>query len=372
MAQARYAFDKAFSLNPEALRSMAANIRTLEEAVSTERRLRQQTRQDAQHEADTARQRATDALLNALSAVRRASSHVSRELEEARRTAAIAENLNESSQDDLERAQAMMSEAEARMREEAQKLLGQSRGSSITAQQENAASSRPRGGNVRARSSPRGPSPRPRVFRSGVDREASGRAPGRQPAAEGGSSPSVDPRISPSRPSEGESRVGPEPGAFRADGEHPLDRSQGRDVSQQPSPSPQVRFGQVSPTPPVQPPPVPEGDAGRNERPHKEETTASPPNMPADQERPPGSMDRARVPATADLEAALNEFLRSTEVLEQASTEGPPQGSSRTTLKGLLLDNLDLSKKQPARAGQALTRSGEYPRLHGFAREVRH
>ena len=142
MVQARNTFAKALALNPEALRSMADSMRTLEEAIRTERQLRQQTRADAEEEADSAKQKATDALLSALSSVRKASNYISRELEEANRIASTAESLKESSLGDLERAEAMRSEAESHMRQEARKLLDQPPGSHTTLLQETAARSR--------------------------------------------------------------------------------------------------------------------------------------------------------------------------------------------------------------------------------------
>ena len=80
MAQARNTFAKAIALNPDSLKSMSTTIRTLEEAIRTEGHLRQLTRQQAEEEADWARQRATDAILSALSAVRKVTNYVSREL----------------------------------------------------------------------------------------------------------------------------------------------------------------------------------------------------------------------------------------------------------------------------------------------------
>ena len=129
MAHARNTLNKAVALNPETLRSMVTNVRTLEEAIRTERHLRQGTCQQAEEEeeeeADWARQRATDAILNALSSVRKASNSVSRELEEAKRTAATAESLRQTSQDDLKRARGIMSEVESLMEQEARSLLNQ-------------------------------------------------------------------------------------------------------------------------------------------------------------------------------------------------------------------------------------------------------
>ena len=125
MAQARNTFAKAMALNPEALRSMADTIRTLEEAISTERHLRRLTRQQAEEESEWAKQRATDAILSALSSVRKASNYVNRELEESARIASTAGSLSEASQDDLKRAQAMLSEAESSVRQEARRLLDQ-------------------------------------------------------------------------------------------------------------------------------------------------------------------------------------------------------------------------------------------------------
>ena len=66
MAKAGNAFAKAVALNPETLSSLAATVRTLEEAIRIERHLRRQTRDDAEEEADRARQRATDAILSSL------------------------------------------------------------------------------------------------------------------------------------------------------------------------------------------------------------------------------------------------------------------------------------------------------------------
>ncbi len=123
MVQARESFSKALALNPSALKTMADNVRSLEEAIKTERYLRQGTRQQAEEEADGARQRATEAILNALSAVRKATSYVNRELEEARRTTSSAQSLKESSQNDLQRARAMMGQSASLMRQEAQRLL---------------------------------------------------------------------------------------------------------------------------------------------------------------------------------------------------------------------------------------------------------
>ena len=125
MAQASQILATAVAINPKILRSMGITVRTLEEAIRTERQLRQVTRQHAEEEAEWARKRATDAILNAISAVTRARSYVSRELEEARRTATIADSLENSSQNDLRRAHAIMSEADSLMRREAGWLLEQ-------------------------------------------------------------------------------------------------------------------------------------------------------------------------------------------------------------------------------------------------------
>ena len=123
MGRARNTFSKALALNPEALKSLASTGRTLEEAIKTQRRLQQLTRQQAEEEVEWARQEATDALLNALNAVRRASNYVSRELEESKRITSTAESLKESSQDELERAERILSDAEALVRREARRLL---------------------------------------------------------------------------------------------------------------------------------------------------------------------------------------------------------------------------------------------------------
>ena len=129
MLQAHNTLAKAVALNPEALSSMVTTVRMLEEAIRTERQLRQHTRQDAEEETERARQKATDTILNALSSVRMATNYVNRELEEAKRIASTAEALKLSSEDDLRRVQAIMGEAETRMREEAQRLLDQPWGS---------------------------------------------------------------------------------------------------------------------------------------------------------------------------------------------------------------------------------------------------
>ena len=63
MAEARYTFSKALALNLDALKDLAAMIRKLEEAIRTEGELRQLTRQQAEEEADWARQRATETIL---------------------------------------------------------------------------------------------------------------------------------------------------------------------------------------------------------------------------------------------------------------------------------------------------------------------
>ncbi len=104
MARGRDSLAKAVSLNPRALRSVANTATALSEAMRTEWHLRQGIRQQAEEEADWAKQRATDAVLDSLAAVRKVSNCVSRELEEARRTAATGESLKESSQNDLRRA----------------------------------------------------------------------------------------------------------------------------------------------------------------------------------------------------------------------------------------------------------------------------
>ena len=125
MARGRDSLAKAVSLNPRALRSVANTATALSEAMRTEWHLRRGIRQQAEEEADWAKQRATDAVLDSLAAVRKVSNCVSRELEEARRTAATGESLKESSQHDLRRANVMTAEAESLMRREAQRLLNQ-------------------------------------------------------------------------------------------------------------------------------------------------------------------------------------------------------------------------------------------------------
>ena len=127
MAQAHYTFTKAMALNPDALKPMADTVRTLQETITTERQLRRLTRQQAEEEADWARQKAGDAILNSLSAIRKASNYVSRELEESKRIAATARSLKESSQSDLKRAQAIMAQADSLMRHEARRLLEEPR-----------------------------------------------------------------------------------------------------------------------------------------------------------------------------------------------------------------------------------------------------
>ena len=122
MAQAHNAFSKAMALNPDALRSMASMVRSLAESLETERKLRHMTRQQAEEEAEWVKHKATDAILSAVSAVRKASNYVSRELDENKRIASTAESLKESSQGDLQRAEAVLSQAETLMREEARRL----------------------------------------------------------------------------------------------------------------------------------------------------------------------------------------------------------------------------------------------------------
>jgi hypothetical protein len=116
---------KAVYLNPTMLKPMSDTLRGLEEAIRTERHLRMGNRQQVEEEAEWARQRATEAVLSALSAVSKVSSYVSRELEEARRAAGAAEALKATAHTELQRAHAMMIEAESLVRREARKLLAQ-------------------------------------------------------------------------------------------------------------------------------------------------------------------------------------------------------------------------------------------------------
>ena len=138
MSQAGRTFAKALALNPGGMRSLASVVKTLDEAIRTERHLRQVTRQQAEEEADWARQRANDAILKAVSAVRNVSNYVHRELDEARRASATAESLRETSQADFKRAQAMMSKTESLVRQEARKLLDQPEGILAEASEETA------------------------------------------------------------------------------------------------------------------------------------------------------------------------------------------------------------------------------------------
>ena len=130
MAQTQESVSRAAAINPSALGSLATTVSNLAEAIRTERHLRHEACQEAEDEADWARQRATEAILAAVSAVRKVTSYVSREFDEARRTAESAEFIRESSQSDLKRAQAILAEAEALMRQEARRLLAHGRPSS--------------------------------------------------------------------------------------------------------------------------------------------------------------------------------------------------------------------------------------------------
>ncbi len=123
MGQARSMFTKVLALNPEDLRAMAASIKSMNEAIRTERQLQRLTRQQVEREAEGARQKAIQSILASPAAVRKASNQSTRELEEARRVAATAQSLKESSNADLMRAEAIKSEAESRMKEEATRLL---------------------------------------------------------------------------------------------------------------------------------------------------------------------------------------------------------------------------------------------------------
>ena len=179
MLQAHNTLAKAVALNPEALSSMVTTVRMLEEAIRTERQLRQHTRQDAEEETERARQKATDTILNALSSVRMATNYVNRELEEAKRIASTAEALKLSSEDDLRRVQAIMGEAETRMREEAQRLLDQPWGSLTVPPQGAAVPPRPAVDQGRYRPPPKEPAPETlrREFDSGeAQREAPSQA----------------------------------------------------------------------------------------------------------------------------------------------------------------------------------------------------
>ena len=292
MAQARDVFTKAVALNPEAMRSMATTIRTLEEAIRTERHLRQLTRQQAEEEADWARQKATDAILSALSAVRRASNYVSRELEEARRIADTAESLKESSQNDLQRAQAMVAEAEALMRQEARRLLDEPRARRVTPPTETTTPPRP-----------------------GVE-EAPYQPQVREPAAR------PQPRVSP--------YPGAEERAYPPGDGHLLqpvfDEAQGE-------PSGLGRQERSLPRPRAAAGPRPET------------------NTPGLQGRPPIRQDRTSdisTPmgeSTEDLESALAEFMRSVENPEATSTREEVREPRETRSEGLFLDDLDFSGK---------------------------
>ena len=124
IAQAHHAFAKVAALNPEAMSSMTATIRMLEEAIDMERQLRRQSRLDAEEEADQARQWATDSVLNALGAVRRASNYVRRELEESKSIANTADTLRESSLNELRRAHDMMEKARRLLEEPCEGFVG--------------------------------------------------------------------------------------------------------------------------------------------------------------------------------------------------------------------------------------------------------
>ena len=118
VAEARNTFAKAVV---SALTSIATTSATLEEAIATQRNLQQLTGLPQGDE--NIGHKATAAILDALATVSKANDYVSREMDEARRITTAADSLKQSSQDDLIRVQAMISEATAQMREEAAAAL---------------------------------------------------------------------------------------------------------------------------------------------------------------------------------------------------------------------------------------------------------
>ena len=303
MAHGRDSLAKAVALNPKALRSMANIATALAEAMRTEWRLRHGTRQQAEEEADWARQRATDAILDALAAVRKLSNCVNREMEEANRTAATAESIRESSQNDLKRAQAMMAEAESLMRQEARRLLNQT-------------------GSV-------------------------GSVPPLEMAAPPRSQPEERRRKPPARRSESEPQTGsfPPAEAEMADSSSgdevtspDVDASPSQDVAERipgrPSSWEQPSFSQVRPEVPSsarlealldefrrsleKPAPASILDEAEEALPAHEAPEAEESATPGVQEQPADSQGHQDVPSTDELEAALAEFQRSLDEPERA------------------------------------------------------
>ena len=303
MAHGRDSLAKAVALNPKALKSMANIATALAEAMRTEWRLRQRTRQQAEEEADWARQRATDAILDALAAVRKLSNCVSRELEEANRTAATAESFRESSQNDMKHAQAMMAEAESVMRREARRLLNQTENGGSVPPSETAAPPRTQPGERRHQPPTRRSEPEPQTGSSPpVEAEMAASSSGDEVTSPGvDSSPSQEAaELEPDMPSSWErpsfSQVRPEvPSSARL--EALLDE-----------------FRRSLETPK----PASTADEAVDAVPAHEAPDAAEAATPGVQEQPSHSLGHQDVPSTDELEAALTEFQRSLEEPERS------------------------------------------------------
>ena len=303
MSQAGRTFAKALALNPEGMRSLASVVKTLDEAIRTERHLRQVTRQQAEEEADWARQRANDAILKAVSAVRNVSNYVHRELDEARRASATAESLRETSQADFKRAQAMMSKTESLVRQEARKLLDQPEGILAEASEETAES---------LESEVQG-----MVYQPPATLTASGSEPGRYPRFEADEAPYQTP-----------SSVSIRPDAEKATppvGDERLSRP-------------------VQDVPPAQ-------------RPRPTEVVGAEGDTSSLRGQPPIGSGRPELDSVKELESALSAFLSSTAKPDEAPPLELATAPAQTHSEGLFLDNLDFRNKD-----QMVTESQASPR----------
>ena len=290
MAQARRAFAKAEALNPDALKSAATTISTLEEAIRTERHLRRMTRQQAEEGAEWAHSRAADAILNALSAVRTVSNDVSRELDESNRIRSTADSIKDSSRDDLKRAQAIMSEAERRlMKHEARRVLDESWADQPAPPQEMVSPPRSEIGPLSY--------PQPHVEEAPRQVPGAEEAPFRTPVAE--------------------------PMA-----EKPPDVPTGATVEEE----------LLSP---------PSFDEAPAETPRPQEAPGPKPAIPSREEQPPISVGSPEVVPAGNLDADISRFLRSFEEFKAPSTQEEVNEPAQAPSQGFSLDNMDFLKEEP-------------------------
>ena len=318
VARTRSIFSKAAALNPEAQSSIASTIRTLEEAIRTERHLRQLTRQQAEEEAEWARKRATDAILSALSAVRKATNHVNRELGESKRVAATAESLKNSCLEDLKRARAILAQAESLMKREARKLL----------EQPSAEVTRPSGEpTVPPRTGPEEGSYRDPL----LEGKAQGHSRGHR---------DVDSEQVPYSPPAGG------PGADR---QVPVIRdSEGETLPfQHPAVEPAAPVPQARPSARIEPEQLPPTGDQFSSGPVFDETARDAARTRPDisnGQPPPVRREEGEAVFTEELASSLNEFLRSTE-----APQGVPvvRDAPQPPSEGLFLDNLDFSRTEP-------------------------